>query len=218
MINRNVIGAICCGLCILFAPITNIKVNAQTLDESAEATQTTEDAEIVSEDTKIDKSLSTEELAAKYEGKTYREIKEENLSNADMVYLMKRFDSIKQTAPIEITEEEKELLYRLVFAEGGNQSYETQMYICSVILNRIRSSEFPNTVEEVIYQTGQFSVVSNGSINSPVTEQITFDAVNDVLENGITNSDITFFRNDYYHQKMQDEFVSGVLYFSSLPA
>lgn len=53
---------------------------------------------------------------------------------------------------------ELDLLARLIFAEGGTESYETQLKIGSVVMNRVDSPIFPNTIWEVIYQESQFSV------------------------------------------------------------
>lgn len=58
------------------------------------------------------------------------------------------------------TEEELDLLARLIFSEGGIESYETQLKIGSVVMNRVMSDEpyFPDDIRGVIYQENQFSV------------------------------------------------------------
>jgi len=56
------------------------------------------------------------------------------------------------------TEEELDLLARLIYSEGGIESYETQLKIGSVVMNRVDDPYFPNTIREVIYQKNQFSV------------------------------------------------------------
>lgn len=56
-----------------------------------------------------------------------------------------------------LTEEEKELIYKITYAESGNQTIEGQRAVIEVILNRIHSEHYPNTVEEVLSQQGQFS-------------------------------------------------------------
>jgi len=57
------------------------------------------------------------------------------------------------------------LLARLVYAEARGESYTGQVAVASVVLNRVKSSSFPNTVAGVIYQSGAFSVVNDGQIN-----------------------------------------------------
>ena len=58
---------------------------------------------------------------------------------------------------------EMELLAQLVEAEAGNQPFEGKCLVVDVILNRVESPDFPDTIEEVIFQKGQFSVTTNGA-------------------------------------------------------
>ena len=58
----------------------------------------------------------------------------------------------------DFTEEELDLMARLIQSEGGIESYETKLKIGSVVLNRVLDPNFPNTLSEVIYQKNQFSV------------------------------------------------------------
>lgn len=57
------------------------------------------------------------------------------------------------------------LLARLVYAEARGEPYTGQVAVASVVLNRVKSSSFPNSVAGVIYQRGAFDVVSDGQIN-----------------------------------------------------
>ena len=57
------------------------------------------------------------------------------------------------------------LLARTIYAEGRGEPYTGQVAIGAVILNRIRSSAFPNTVSGVVYQKHAFTAVSDGQIN-----------------------------------------------------
>lgn len=56
------------------------------------------------------------------------------------------------------TNGELDLLARLIHAEGGSESYDTQLKIGSVVMNRVDDPDFPDTIREVIYQPNQFSV------------------------------------------------------------
>lgn len=58
------------------------------------------------------------------------------------------------------------LLSRLVYAEARGESYKGQVAVAAVVLNRVASASFPNTISGVIFQSGAFSCVSNGSINN----------------------------------------------------
>ena len=71
-----------------------------------------------------------------------------------------------------LSDYEKELICQITFCEAGNQCVEGQRAVVEVILNRVLSELYPNTVEEVLSQTGQFSTykgrksVSQDSINN----------------------------------------------------
>jgi N-acetylmuramoyl-L-alanine amidase len=57
------------------------------------------------------------------------------------------------------------LLAKTIYAEGRGEPYTGQVAIGAVILNRIRSEDFPNTVSGVVYQKHAFTAVSDGQIN-----------------------------------------------------
>lgn len=56
------------------------------------------------------------------------------------------------------------LLARTVYGEARGEPYEGQVAVAAVILNRVRSSKFPNTISGVVYQSGAFDVVSDGQL------------------------------------------------------
>lgn len=57
------------------------------------------------------------------------------------------------------------LLARLIYGESRGETYAGQVAVGAVVLNRVKSSSFPNTISGVIYQSGAFDVVSDGQIN-----------------------------------------------------
>lgn len=61
-------------------------------------------------------------------------------------------------------------LSHIIFAESGNQPLEGQIAVGNVILNRVNSSLFPNSIYNVIHQKNQFSPVRNGTINKEPRE------------------------------------------------
>ena len=72
------------------------------------------------------------------------------------------------------------LLARLVYGEARGEQYTGQVAVAAVVLNRVKSSSFPNTISGVIYQSGAFDVVSDGQINlSP--NQTAINAAQDAL-------------------------------------
>lgn len=62
-------------------------------------------------------------------------------------------------------------LSHIINAESGNQPLAGKIAVGNVVLNRVASSRFPNTVYEVVYQRGQFTPVSNGTIHLVPNEQ-----------------------------------------------
>lgn len=57
------------------------------------------------------------------------------------------------------------LLSRVVYGEARGEPYSGQVAVAAVVLNRVKSSSFPNTISGVIYQRGAFDAVSDGQIN-----------------------------------------------------
>lgn len=92
-----------------------------------------------------------------------------------------------------------DLLAALVWAEAGDQPIpEGLCYVCDVVLNRVDSPAWPNTIADVIYQPGQFSVVNNGALNRAFgnVPQVCYDAVQSQLA-GRLNYDIIYFSMGY---------------------
>lgn len=72
------------------------------------------------------------------------------------------------------------LLARCVYGEARGEPYTGQVAVAAVVLNRVRSSKFPNSISGVIYQAGAFTAVSDGQINlSPNTSA--YNAARDAL-------------------------------------
>lgn len=91
-----------------------------------------------------------------------------------------------------------ELLSTIIYCEAGNQSYEGQLAVGSVILNRVASSSFPNSISGVIYQSGQFSPVASGRFAHALAAGLgsrCLSAAQAVL-NGSRNVDCLYFRVD----------------------
>ncbi len=72
------------------------------------------------------------------------------------------------------------LLARIINGEARGESYEGQVAVGAVVLNRVRHSSFPNTIAGVIYQPGAFTAIDDGQINKPV-EDSCYKAAKDAL-------------------------------------
>ena len=63
-----------------------------------------------------------------------------------------------------------QLMARAINGEARGEPYEGQVAVGAVILNRVKSSKFPNTIAGVIYEPGAFTAVADGQINVPIKE------------------------------------------------
>ncbi|MDE5897633.1 MAG: spore cortex-lytic enzyme [Clostridia bacterium] len=72
------------------------------------------------------------------------------------------------------------LLAKTIYAEGRGESYTGQVAIGAVIMNRVRSSSFPNSIAGVVYQKGAFTAVDDGQINLE-PNQTAYDAARDAM-------------------------------------
>lgn len=76
-----------------------------------------------------------------------------------------------------------QLMARAINGEARGEPYEGQVAVGAVIMNRVKDSNFPNTIAGVIYEAGAFTAVSDGQINVPIKEDSTVvkaarDAIN----------------------------------------
>lgn len=70
----------------------------------------------------------------------------------------------RDISEVSFTEDDRYLLANLIYCEAGNQPYDGQVAVGSVVINRVLSSVYPNTVSGVIYQAKQFSPVGDGHL------------------------------------------------------
>ncbi len=103
-------------------------------------------------------------LIANHYGVPVNSIKTANNKIGDTIFVGERL-----TIPSSVTAAEKRLMAQLVTAEAKGEPYAGQVAVATVILNRVDSSQFPNTITSVIYQTGQFTPVRTGTINQTPT-------------------------------------------------
>lgn len=91
------------------------------------------------------------------------------------------------------------LLGALIECEAGGESYEGKLAVGSVILNRVKSSYFPNTVSGVIYQSGQFSPVVSGRLAYRLQAGVSsgcLGAAQEALNGNITTNCLYFRANN----------------------
>ena len=82
----------------------------------------------------------------------------------------------RNISDISFAEGDRYLLANLIYCEAGNQPYEGQVAVGAVVMNRVMSSVFPDTVVGVIYQNKQFSPVASGRLALALAENRATDA------------------------------------------
>lgn len=83
---------------------------------------------------------------------------------------------------VNVAEDEIEILERIVQAEAGGSGYDGMLAVANVVLNRVKSDRFPNTVTEVVFANRQFTPISDGRYYtvkvSDTAKQVVEDALN----------------------------------------
>lgn len=109
---------------------------------------------------------------------------------------------VTESAPVapavSISDEEKDLFARLVEAEAKGESYEGKVAVATVVLNRVESPHFPNTItgviNEVVGDAYAFSPVQNGEIKNPASDEA-IRAVEESLTRQERLNDCIYFYN-----------------------
>lgn len=112
-----------------------------------------------------------------------------NMTDNDVVEVFNHNDNL-----IYLTEEDVNLMAKIVYAESKGEPYEGKIAVASVILNRVLSPGFPNSINEVILQPNAFSCVINGEINVTPTEEC-YSAVYDAIKGNDPTNEALFFYN-----------------------
>jgi len=93
------------------------------------------------------------------------------------------------------TEKDRLLLARITQVEAGDESYESQLAVANVILNRVKDSRFPNTIRDVIYSGKQFPPAHNGLLDKSVAGATALRAAKDALNGKNNVEDAVYFYN-----------------------
>ncbi|MDQ0247371.1 N-acetylmuramoyl-L-alanine amidase [Bacillus fengqiuensis] len=135
---------------------------------------------------------------AKQYGVTVEGLKAANHLQNDTIYIGQTL-TIGNAAPSAVSAEDKDLLSRLVEAEAKGEPYQGKVAVAMVVLNRVVSPEFPDSIHDVIYQQlenggYQFTPVGNGAIDQPASDE-SKRAVNEALASQNPANDALYFYN-----------------------
>lgn len=104
----------------------------------------------------------------------------------------------RDISEVSFAEGDRYLLANLIYCEAGGEPYEGQVAVGSVVINRVLSSQFPDTVVGVIYQNRQFSPVASGRLGLALASNKATDRcyqAADAAMSGVTNvGNCVFFR------------------------
>ena len=174
------------GISMLFFSAAFCVKGAQVDRAAAETFHQIEENQVISlEEEKKDR----QDQAVTYE--TSHHIKQETAASSQRVIDYGKLDSQTYSATqnsartIHLNSQDYQSLLKIVEAEAGTEDINGKILVANVVMNRVNSEDFPDSVTEVVYQkekgVAQFSPVSDGRIDSVEVSQETRQAVEKVL-------------------------------------
>lgn len=158
------------------------------------------------------------------------QIEADRAYEAEVAAERERWEQMEQAGGIpvtDLTEEdikemdywgELELLATVVEAEAGNQDMIGKRLVVDVVLNRVDSPLFPDTITEVLEQPGQFTTMWNGAVEDAGyhMQQDDYDAVMMEVTGKRLDYDIYFFTAGEYNASCKPAYIHGDHYFGYL--
>lgn len=180
---------ICAPVAIAIASTSKVEIVDSQKEEFTTNTESTT-PEVESD------SSSGPEVGTEDKGEVSQELETDSESVADeeLENLVQVEDEGKKFV---LTDEEKEMFAAIIYLEGGGESYECQLGIGSVILNRLESGYWGNTLEDVLYAKNQFTPAHRIKSTTPTNTQR--KVVKQLLTEGTTLPYyVMYFRAWYY--------------------
>lgn len=121
----------------------------------------------------------------------------------------------EDTINLKLNDNEYKVLLKIVEAEAGSEDLTGKMLVANVIMNRVNSQKFPDTVTEVVYQKhqgkAQFSPTVDGRIDTVSVSQETITAVDQVLNGEDSSNGALYFRSVYSNSGWFDRALTRVI-------
>ena len=126
---------------------------------------------------------------AKNDTEVYETVQEFNSYSDTSKSTEMLIEKIEEKAKVAgISQEEKQILLKIAMAEAEGEGTSGKAYVMRVVLNRVQSEEFPNTIKKVVFQKNQFSPVKdNGRYWNAEPDEECYEAYN-MIENGWDDS------------------------------
>lgn len=168
-------------------------------------------SEYVEESIELDEAISIaeEEAAAMEEMTASAAETETNEEMSDAKNSGKSADNVAASSPVSAGSDEAYLLACMVYVESGAESYEGQLAVANVILNRVRDPRFDNTIAGVIYAPGQFPGAHNGVLDNVLASgpsESCIRAANEALA-GVNNIGAYYYFNGYVDTSSVSEYL-----------
>lgn len=126
----------------------------------------------------FEKAVSKEEEEELKKLQEEESIKKKKLQEKERI---QKETEVKYRDEVDYKQDELKLLACLVHAEAGDQSYEGKLAVANVVLNRMKSSKYPNSIDAIIYQPGQFTVAKSGSLAKQLNKYESYSTKSQLL-------------------------------------
>lgn len=137
----------------------------------------------------------TKEQIRQIEEERQRIAAEEAARKAEEERIRKAEEARKAAAVVRYSDQDYEILKRIVEAEAGICDTKGRILVANVVLNRVKSDEFPDNITDVVYQKSQFSPVYDGRLNTCEVTDETVEAVNRALAGEDYSQGALYFMN-----------------------
>lgn len=187
---------------VTYAPIRFI---AEALRYNVEWNDSTNTVSIYEKQLYTVKEGDTLNSISQFTGISVENLKEWNRLSSDSLYIdmklliepfkLNAVDEVKTNSVISYSDQELEWLARIVYTEARDEPYDGLVAVAAVVINRVESGNFPDSIYDVIFQTGQFSPAQNGKIYNVKPDDASYKAAKDALMGSDPVSGALYFYN-----------------------
>ena len=171
------------------AQVTEAKIQFRFIDP-----QSLREGQILAGDTLV-KEVRTRREVREERKEAVEQAKEEIRQIEEERKRLAEEESRRSSATVRYSDQDYELLKKIVQAEAGGCDTKGRILVANVVLNRVKSDEFPDTITGVVYQKSQFSPVSDGRLYTCKVSQETVEAVNRALAGEDYSQGALYFMN-----------------------
>lgn len=150
----------------------------------------------------VEKESTIEAIAEEYSLTTKQILAHNEIASIEKVKTGSKvrvvIPSILEEKAAPYSDADYKLLAKLVMVESGYESYEGQLAVANVVLNRVSNNKFPNSIKDVIYSGKQFPPAHNGLLDKSVPNSSVLRATKDALNGKNNVGEAVYFFNPKY--------------------